>query len=313
MAGCPVTQMATHVPIFNRPCASFDKSSYNLIRATSVSKGGNNIRQLSELYASIKHYGLTEALKGWDIGSNTYELFGGHHRAVIAYVLGIKEVPFIKIPFDVFTVMSTDKIKAIREVYNKVSKKERMKRGVSYNPFPGMKAIRESKGRLMMIYRDIINCHGNKLLDVGCNDGYFGTNLSKHNFDVTFVDRSGVFLDVARAKMEALEKEAVFHHVEIEQLLDHLGSYDVIIYLDVFYHTVREYGLGKAFDQLTILMNATKERFIFSPGRWDKLEKCGCTQKDLFNAMRKAPAKRIRYLGKDNDDGYGREIYSVHY
>jgi len=313
MAGCPISQMPTHVPIFNNPCADFDKSAYNLIRASSVSKGGNTQKELAELYNAIKTSGRIDALKGWDLGSNTYEVWGGHHRAVIAYVLGIKEVPFVRIPFDVTVSMSVDKIKEIRKIYDVVKTKERIKPGVSYNPFPGMKAIRNSKGRLQMIYRDIINCRGDRLLDLGCNDGYFGVGLSKHNFDVTFVDRSKVFLDVARAKMKALNKDAGFFHARIEDIIENISDFDVVIYMDVFYHTVIEKGISIALGHLTHLMNTTKERLIFSPGRWDKLEKAGVTQKDLFNAIRGSKAKQILYLGKDSDDGYGREIYSIHY
>jgi hypothetical protein len=79
----------------------------------------------------------------------------------------------------------------------------------------------------------------------------------------------------------------------------------------VFYHTVLESGLDVAYEHLKRILQSTTERIIFAPGRWDKLEKLGCTQRDIFNILVKN-SRQIKYLGHDFDKGYRREIYSIY-
>jgi len=72
-----------------------------------------------------------------------------------------------------------------------------------------------------------------------------------------------------------------------------------------------EEGLLIAYNHLNRILKNTKECLVFAPGRWDKLEKVGCTQKDVFNILLNH-SRQIRYLGQDNDKGYNREIYSIY-
>jgi len=305
-AGAPLTQMHTHIPIIDMGArSSFKQSTYNLIRKPK----GHTPESLKALIESIKLYGIREPIDAWEIGDGYYEIYGGHHRAVIAHILGIKEIPVKIKPFSAYHYMSSIDIEYIKQLYSNVCKTESLKTGQSYNYFPGLYSIRKSVDRLTKIYRDIITCSGNRLIDLGCNDGYFGVGLSLHDFDITFVDRSLPYLKVAEAKMKAIKQSSRLIH-------DSLGrfdsTFDVSIYLDVFYHTILEKGVETAYWHLQSIINNTNERLIFAPGRWDKLEKAGCSQKHLFNILQKR-AKQIRYLGKDTDDGYGREIYSIYY
>jgi hypothetical protein len=81
--------------------------------------------------------------------------------------------------------------------------------------------------------------------------------------------------------------------------------------MDVFYHTVIERGVTEAISCLLKILNSTKRCLIFAPGRWDKLSAANCTQEILFNFLISNSVK-IKYLGKDDDEGYNREIYSVY-
>lgn len=319
MAGIPVIQMPTHIPVVeyflhpNKFNAKFGKLSYNAIQTINTGgKGGyDKVDDFKNLVKDIKANGIKTSLNGWDLGDKI-ELYGGHHRAAIAYALGIEQAPIHLLPLDPMIKLPRSKLATVRNAYDKVSKTESLKPGYSYNSFPSLKSIRKSLDRLKIIYADIIDCSGNNLTDLGCNDGFFGVTLSCHDFDVTFVDRSKAYLDVVREKLCALNRNIrIFHDNISNNILRKDFNPDVVIYMDVYYHTVLENGLNEANKQLQRILNCTNERLIFAPGRWDKLEKLGCTQKDLFEMLVKN-SRQIKYLGHDFDKGYRREIYSIY-
>lgn len=322
VCGSPVLQMYTHNP-FLSDCAEnhkiesrFGRLPYNSIQEASTGGGGYGYYgKLRKLVDSIASSGVTEPLTGWSLdGDSIFELHGGHHRAVIAHALGYRILEVVPKAFDRLSTLLPNQIDPIRKTYYHVYEKENLSPGRSYNPFPGLKAIRPSaEGRLHKVYRSIIECKGNRLLDLGCNDGYFGVNLSCHDFDVTFVDRSVPYLSVVIEKMRAIGNKGIYLDYDIDQYLKtEKGKFDVVVYLDVFYHTVLEKGISIAYDHLRSIVDKTEECLLFSPGRWDKMESAGCPQKDVFDIL-KAKAKKIRFLGKDNDPGYQRELYAIYY
>ncbi len=321
IAGIPVIQMPTHVPfvesVLNGSDPPFETSYYSsMCINTPHAKGGyQNTPEFKSLMDSIKANGVKNPVTGWDLGT-CYEICGGHHRAIIDRIVNnATHIELEPMSFDVYSKMSEEQLNKIRNVYQEVSNKEiTLPRGRCYNSFPGLVAFRRSMTRLIMIYRDIISCRGNRLGDIGCNDGYFGTSLYLHDFNPVFIDRSIPYLNVVSAKMEALGRPnyPVLHKdIETMHEKDHF-YFDVSLFLDVFYHMVLEKGKSVGLKQLEYIISRTKERLIFSPGRWDKLYNAGCTQKDVFDVIEKR-ARQIRYLGKDSDKGYGREIYSIYY
>ena len=327
IAGIPVYQMPTHTPAYVDyiKCPSefrgrFGKLAYNYIQEISLSakyggqRGGyDKLEPFENLIKDITTNGIKEPLPGWDLRTHrTIELSSGHHRAAIAYAAGFKEVPVKLKSLDPLLYIPKTKLSQIRDVYNKVPETQALKKGYSYNSFPGLLSIRKSLYRLGLIYADIITCNGNSLIDLGCNDGFFGISLSKHDFDVTFVDRCKVYLDVVKEKLCALGRNIrIFQGTIGHNILRKDFNPDVVIYMDVYYHTVLENGLNEANKQLQRILDCTNERLIFAPGRWDKLEKLGCTQKDLFEMLVKN-SRQIKYLGHDLDRGYHREIYSIY-
>lgn len=319
IAGIPAYQMPTHIPVVeyllhpNKFNGKFGKLSYNAIQTINTGgKGGySKVEEFRSLIDDIKANGIKTSLNGWDLGDKV-EIYGGHHRAAIAYASGIKEVPIQFLNLDPILNLNERSLKVIRDTYAIVPQTECLKPGCSYNSFPGLKSIRKSLNRLRFIYSDIITCSGNNLVDLGCNDGYFGIALSTHDFDVTFVDRKNVYLNVVVSKAQQLQQCINKFCGTVEDFVfQKKFNTDVIIYMDVFYHTVLEKGLDVAYKQLQRILDCTNERLIFAPGRWDKLEKLGCTQKDLYEMLVKN-SRQIKYLGHDFDKGYHREIYSIY-
>ena len=316
IAGSPILQIATHGPALAQdPRATFELSAYDLIRTASKSKGNHlTYASVDKLVQSITANGVKRKLTGWDLGNNTVELFGGHHRALSAAIAGIEALDFALKPLCPFDRTIGRSIEEVSASYARVPENESLKPGHSYNPFPGFEPIRkDALYRLRMIYRAIITCSDNQLLDLGCNDGYFGIALSQHDFYPTFVDRSPSYLEVVKAKSIAVKQDCTIEQCDIDTFLKMCKrKYAAVLYTDVFYHTVLEKGPAVALAQLNAIIDITEERLIFAPGRWDRLESNGVTQKKLYSILL-LKAKRIRFLGKDVDKHYGREIYCIEY
>jgi 2-polyprenyl-3-methyl-5-hydroxy-6-metoxy-1,4-benzoquinol methylase len=322
IAGIPVLQMYTHAP-FLIDCknerevykSQFGTLPYNTIQKASKRGGHTTFESLDCLVNDIAKSGVKESLDGWPLCShNIFELYGGHHRAIIAWGLGFRHLECRPKSFDIYSYMPREGIESIRKVYNTVYDHEVLRKGFSYNPFPGFKSIRPTADwRLQKIYQQIISCRGDKLLDLGCNDGYFGVGLMPHDFDITFVDRSPFYMKVVEEKVKALKRKACFSVIEIGDFLTSTNKeFNVTIYMDVFYHTILESGIDTAVKHLNSIIDKTSECLIISPGRWDKLYAKGMTKSKFFDLL-KRNSRVIRYLGKDNDLGYQRELFAVSY
>lgn len=312
--GLPIYQMTTHMPLMldylNRSPLRFGRVPYNNICITSLNKKGGytNEESFRELLNSFKYEGIKNSIIGYELHSSI-EIIGGHHRAVFVAAQDINS--FIDIKLKSLDILDRKEIdfSKIYKAYDKVSDVEKIRKGLCYNSLPGRESIRNSIDRFKMIYEEIISCKGNHIADMGCNDGYFGINLMGHAFDVLFVDKSKAYLDVVDSKLSVLETRAEVLNKDIGKL-EGESMFDITLYIDVFYHDVLERGSKKAIERLSNLIRNTKEKFIFSPGRWDKLESNNVTALMLYDLILSLN-KRIKFLGRDRDWGYGRELYSI--
>jgi len=311
VAGIPVDQFWTHALAarrFWKGCKRLPNGSgYDEVcrRSTGGGRDHQSGEQLRKLVDSLRRGEVRDAVVAYDLG-DVAELYGGHHRAIAA-LEAERDLPVVYRSFDPLSRVAD--VADAKKAYDAVQKYENLSPGRSYNPFPGRRPFRKSADRMRMLYRAVIDVPGSLLLDAGCNDGYFGVTLSDHGFDPTFVDQSEAYCDVVRAKMRALGKSAA--NVQCSTLRSaSLKKYGVVLYTDVFYHAATKQSLGAAMDDWRMLMSATKRRMIFCPGRWDKLTAVGFTEKMMWDASRKA-GFRIRYLGHDDDPGYGRPLFCL--
>jgi 16S rRNA G966 N2-methylase RsmD len=257
---------------------------------------------------SVRKSGVREPISVYSLGRGEYEIYGGHHRAIAALLAG-KLVPAVIRSLDPMSRVEPKHLASVERAYKAVESKEKLAKGRSYNPMPGRKPIRPSPNRLRMMYRAIIDTPGQTLLDAGCNDGYFGVALADHAFQPTFVDRSKAYCKVVDAKLRALGKSNDCVHCTTIQKAPAF-RYDVVLYTDVFYHAAIKQSLDVAMVDWHKLMDATKRRMIFGPGRWDKLGQVGFTERMMWTHARRG-GFRIRYIGRDMDPGYERPMFCL--
>ena len=311
VAGLPLTQFWTHMLAAHR-VRQGEKlpsgSGYDMVcRASAHSADHIGGKKIKALMASVKKSGFKEDAVAYPLGQGLYELYGGHHRAVVAAVLG-KSLPLLLRclnPLDSGSVS----LSGVMTAYKKVRQVEKLGERTTYNALRGHRSVRASIDRLRMIYRAVIDCRGHSVLDVGCNDGYFGVALGAHAFDPTFVEAVPAYCGVVRAKLSAADINGKIINSDFDTFKPK-GHYTVVLYTDVFYHTVRRKGLKKARAQFRKVCSLATERVIFAPGRWDKLLPYGYTEAMMWGDVR-AMRKRIRLLGIDDDPHYGREIFCL--
>lgn len=89
------------------------------------------------------------------------------------------------------------------------------------------------------IKRDIPeDLSGWKVLDIGCNAGFYSLELAKRGADVLGIDLDEHYLRQARAvaKEWDLEDRLSYRLMQVYDLADHRDSYDLVWFMGVFYH-----------------------------------------------------------------------------
>ena len=316
LAGLPLHEMWTHMLAAERyavtkhklpKCSSYDKLCTMSDSGGRAHQGG---KALFAVLDSVKKHGVKEPISVYVLGQDEYEIYGGHHRAIAA-LLNHKPLPFVCRSIDPVCRSPGERFGDVRRAYAEVESHERLAKGRSYNPCPGRKAIRCGRDRLQMMYRALVDVPGTQLLDAGCNDGYFGVALSDHGFLPTFLDQSGPYLDVVKAKAKACGIKAKFIHGTIAAISPlSLTRFTVVLYTDVFYHAATKQSLDAALQDWRKLLRMTTHRMIFCPGRWDKLTKAGFTEELMWEEAQDA-GFRVRYLGCDEDLKYQRPLFCL--
>lgn len=79
---------------------------------------------------------------------------------------------------------------------------------------------------------------GWKVLDIGCNAGYYSFELAKRGAHVTAIDNDKHYLRQAEwaAQLLQLEDQIDFRHAAIYQLINEQQVYDLVWFMGVFYH-----------------------------------------------------------------------------
>jgi tRNA (mo5U34)-methyltransferase len=79
---------------------------------------------------------------------------------------------------------------------------------------------------------------GWRVLDIGCNAGFYSFELAKRGAHVTGIDLDGHYLRQARwaARQFGLEERVKFKKMQIYDLAHSNDTYDLVVFMGVFYH-----------------------------------------------------------------------------
>jgi tRNA (mo5U34)-methyltransferase len=82
------------------------------------------------------------------------------------------------------------------------------------------------------------NLTGYKVLDIGCNAGFYSVECAKRGADVTAIDIDEKYLKQARwvAEMFNLNGKISFHRMQVYDLIKTPWKFDIILFMGVFYH-----------------------------------------------------------------------------
>jgi tRNA (mo5U34)-methyltransferase len=80
--------------------------------------------------------------------------------------------------------------------------------------------------------------NGWRVLDIGCNAGFYSFELAKRGAQVTAIDSDAHYLRQAQwaARCFGLAERVTFRHMQVYDLARVAGTFDLVLFLGVFYH-----------------------------------------------------------------------------
>jgi len=82
-----------------------------------------------------------------------------------------------------------------------------------------------------------VNLHGKRVLDIGCNGGYFSIEMKRRGADsVIGIDTSAAALAQARFAAAHLGVDVDFRKLSVYEIGSLGGSFDVVLFMGVLYH-----------------------------------------------------------------------------
>jgi len=121
-----------------------------------------------------------------------------------------------------------------------------------------------SQEKFNVILRGIEPVKGKKILDIGCNRGFFTEKLVQKEAKVIAIDSDSI----ARTMIKHIESDSQnprFMRVRIEDYDFSGKKFDIILYLSVHHHLINDIGIERANDVLKKIANSAKV-LIFETG-----------------------------------------------
>ncbi len=138
---------------------------------------------------------------------------------------------------------------------------------------------RDYEHRWMLIRREAEECGARSLLDIGCAEGYFTQRAARELGCLSL----GIEADVRRLtvaqNINTLERNELtgFMYAEVDMdSLSRLPKFDIVLFLSVLHHFMREHGSDYCREVLSIIRTKTNKVMIFDMGiesellDWDK-------------------------------------------
>ncbi|MEF2965957.1 DUF1698 domain-containing protein [Paenibacillus sp. M1] len=171
-----------------------------------------------------------------------FNIRDGHHRASFLYCSGLRRIP-VRMPHSDYKRWTDDE--ALKQAENKMADP---KRKLIYTPilhpaFYHMRSERDEvhKTRLDYIleYLGMRNLRGLKVLDIGCNIGYYSRHFVREGALVTGLEPDN-FHHEFLVVLNRLEHASFRLITEPMEALENLEEHDIGLMLTVFYHLMSD-------------------------------------------------------------------------
>jgi SAM-dependent methyltransferase len=136
-----------------------------------------------------------------------------------------------------------------------------------YHPLPNQQGKRPSQARLDTVLNHISDAE--LCLDIGCNTGFFAQALSNKGIFTIGFDTEPKNILVANAQYP--RDNLLFKHLQLtNETARALPTADIILFLSVFHHLVKNFGQRQAEETLQTLTSRCRKQFFFETGQPDE-------------------------------------------
>lgn len=250
-------------------------------------------RTMADLFSKDQeHFNEDPILVQYNRKGGYFRLKDGHHRAIFQYLSGVRHVPARMTVRDYEEWKHTDAVNQVTEVFS------RHLRTLIYTPilnphFMHLKSERDdvypTRMDLIMEYLGSASVRGKRVIDIGCNIGFYARHFTRQGAIVTGYEPMAEHYELAR-QLNVLErvhfdlKEERFERSSLTE------TYDIGLLLTVFYHVMDDLPAREAFlrklDQSVIGVlfwesgaEPEKEKAILLRGtHFDRYKKLGDTE-----------------------------------
>ncbi|WP_246059781.1 class I SAM-dependent methyltransferase [Paenibacillus lautus] len=250
-------------------------------------------RTMAALFANDPEYfNENPVLVEYDRKGGYFHVKDGHHRAIFQYCSGVRKVPARMIEHDYEFWKHTDVVNQVTEVFS------RHLRTLIYTPimnphFMHLKSERDdvypTRMDLIMEYLGSSSVRGKRVIDIGCNIGFYARHFTRQGAIVTGYEPLAEHYELAR-QLNVLERVHFDLKEERFERSTCSDTCDIGLLLTVFYHLmddvpVREAFLRKLDQSVTGMLfwesgaEPEKEKAILLAGtHFDRYEKLADTE-----------------------------------
>ncbi|KOP67520.1 hypothetical protein AMS62_21455 [Bacillus sp. FJAT-18019] len=256
---------------------------------------------LTALFAKNPDYFMNDPiLVVYDKKGGYFRIKDGHHRTVFQYCKGVRYIPAQMTVHDYAAWKNTDAVNGVREAFS------RYRRTLIYTPilnphFEHLASERDNtyptRMDLMIEYLGSTSVRGKKVIDIGCNIGYYSRHFTRQGARVTGYEPMAEHYELAR-ELNHLERVQFDLRTECFERSTLTEEYDIGLLLTVFYHVMDNPSVQEAF--LRNIDRAVTGFLFWESGAEPEREKAILLRGTKFN--------RYEKLGDTEGTGKKREL-----
>lgn len=243
--GDPKLYLDWHSSIFTTRDMKVPISGYDLLEQRRL-----QYDTMAALFAdNPEHFSKDPILVAYDRKGGYFHVKDGHHRAIFQYCSGARRIPARMTVRDYEYWKNTAAVNQVTEVFS------RHLRTLIYTPilnpyFMHLKSERDyaypTRLDLIMEYLDSASVRGKRVVDIGCNIGFYARQFTRQGAIVTGYEPMAEHYELAR-QLNVLERVSCDLKEERFERSTLSETYDIGLLLTVFYHLMGDLPVREAF------------------------------------------------------------------